>query len=201
MLLSRIPVCVVASCPHEYNAIADVLAGGQVGALTLASDSDHPIVALVCPSGILDNARGVPAVVLNATQNYTHVDAVKVLNVPVPLADVLTALELAAQDSGDSKRVRVYGGWCLTPAMLMLKTPDGRDVILTDIETRLMALLFDSDGVGLDKETLLKKVWGYRVGLETHTLETHIYRLRQKIETNPTNPRFLMTTETGYVLI
>jgi DNA-binding response OmpR family regulator len=53
----------------------------------------------------------------------------------------------------------------------------------------------------VSREVLLDEVWGYNAGVTTHTLETHIYRLRQKIEPEPTNAQLLVTEPGGYRLV
>lgn len=191
MLPSRVPVRIVADNPHEYQAIADVLRGGQAGALVPAEDGTAGLVALVCPSGARADAQDLPAVFLGDGG----------LPVPAALGDVFRALEdAAARHAAAGGKERMRGGWRLNPGPGVLDAPDGRCVTLTETETRLLAVLFDASDGGADRDTLLDRVWGYRPGLDTHTLETHVYRLRQKIEADPAAPAFLLTTETGYRL-
>lgn len=71
---------------------------------------------------------------------------------------------------------------------------------LTDRERDLMAELIIAGADGCPRDHLLGKIWGYRADLDTHALETQIYRLRQKIEKIPDNPQRLMTVDNGYRL-
>ncbi len=74
----------------------------------------------------------------------------------------------------------------------------GTRIRLTDKERDLLLLLAKAKGKTVSRLDILHKIWGYSAALETHTLETHIYRLRQKIEENPANPDILLTDENGY---
>jgi DNA-binding response OmpR family regulator len=76
----------------------------------------------------------------------------------------------------------------------------GRHGRLTDKESAVLHFLCRAKNRLVDRETLLAEVWGYRDGVDTHTLETHIYRLRRKIEEDPGNPRLLVTEGNGYRL-
>lgn len=199
MMLSRIPVLVVANNPAEYQAFAEILKGRSAGALVLAEVNDEARVALICPSGDRAGVTGIPMLVLGGHTDPTSVRE-EILPIPASLSGIMTRLEvLALQDRGTIEPI-AYRGWVLHPARSHIVDPVGRNISLTDTETRLLAILFDAKGQELDKDTLLQRVWGYRQGLDTHTLETHIYRLRQKMETNPTSPNFLMTTDNGYRL-
>lgn len=72
---------------------------------------------------------------------------------------------------------------------------------LTRKEVRLLAYLFFSDGRTVDRKTLMRRVFGYHPDTKSHTLETHVYRIRQKLEPIPGQPRFLLFTDGGYRLV
>ena len=74
-----------------------------------------------------------------------------------------------------------------------------KKIRLTEKETAILKYLYRaSDAVSRD--TLLGEVWGYNAGVTTHTLETHVYRLRQKIERDPSKAEILVTDQGGYRL-
>ena len=76
-----------------------------------------------------------------------------------------------------------------------------RKVRLTEKETAILRFLYRAGQLPVSRETLLQEVWGYNSGVTTHTLETHIYRLRQKIERDAANPEILVTEAGGYKLV
>jgi DNA-binding response OmpR family regulator len=85
--------------------------------------------------------------------------------------------------------------------MKLLVDPKGRKLRLTEKETNILKFLYRAGPVVVGRDTLLHEVWGYNAGVTTHTLETHIYRLRQKIEPEPSNARLLVTEAGGYKLL
>jgi DNA-binding response OmpR family regulator len=91
------------------------------------------------------------------------------------------------------------GPYTFRPAKKMLVSESGDKIRLTEKETDIIKYLYRA-GRGVGRETLLNEVWGYNTGITTHTLETHIYRLRQKIEPDPANATLLITEEGGYRL-
>lgn len=76
---------------------------------------------------------------------------------------------------------------------------DGETTLLTEKEVGVLLYLWQKK-LPVTREDLLRDIWQYAANADTHTIETHIYRLRQKIETDPTAPEFLITTKDGYQL-
>ncbi len=117
---------------------------------------------------------------------------------PVLLARIRAQLRTHEQ-SEDA--VFQLGQYTFRPSMKMLITEDDKKVRLTEKETNILKFLYRSNDGVVPRDVLLHEVWGYNAGVTTHTLETHIYRLRQKIETDPSNARLLVTESGGYRLI
>ena len=92
------------------------------------------------------------------------------------------------------------GPYEFRPSMKLLVREDDRKVRLTEKETNILKYLYRAGGKSVARDELLKEVWGYNAAVTTHTLETHIYRLRQKIEPDPANARLLLTEAGGYRL-
>ena len=84
---------------------------------------------------------------------------------------------------------------------ILLDEAEQRKIRLTEKETSILKYLYRSGDRAVDRSTLLGEVWGYNAGVTTHTLETHVYRLRQKIENDPSNAVILVTEPGGYRLI
>ena len=116
---------------------------------------------------------------------------------------VLLARIRAALRQHDQSEDVVFtiGPYSFQPAAKMLESTDGNKVRLTDKETNILKYLYRQGPKTITREVLLKEVWGYNNRVTTHTLETHIYRLRQKIERDPSNARLLVTEEGGYRLV
>lgn len=117
---------------------------------------------------------------------------------PVLLARIRAQLRQHEQSEDAVFRV---GPYTFKPAMKMLIAEDERKIRLTEKETNILKFLYRSPEGVVARDVLLHEVWGYNAGVTTHTLETHIYRLRQKIEPDPSNARILVTESGGYRLV
>ncbi|MCF6444785.1 response regulator transcription factor [Nereida sp. MMG025] len=116
---------------------------------------------------------------------------------PVLLARIRAQLRTHEQ-SEDA--VFTLGPYTFKPAQKMLITEDERKIRLTEKETNILKFLHRAPEGVVARDVLLHEVWGYNAGVTTHTLETHIYRLRQKIEPDTSNARLLVTESGGYRL-
>lgn len=93
------------------------------------------------------------------------------------------------------------GPYIFKPSQKVLVDDKGGKIRLTEKETAIIRYLYRADRRVVTRDVLLEEVWGYNSGVTTHTLETHVYRLRQKIEPEPSNARLIVTESGGYKLM
>ncbi len=97
--------------------------------------------------------------------------------------------------------VFAIGPYTFQPAQKLLVDVDEQKIRLTAMETTILKYLYRAGDKVVSRDTLLGEVWGYNARVTTHTLETHIYRLRQKIEADPSNATILVKGLGGYRLV
>ncbi|MGH7070612.1 MAG: response regulator transcription factor [Acetobacteraceae bacterium] len=121
---------------------------------------------------------------------------------PFRLAELLARLRAQLRIFENSEdAVFLIGPYVFRPAAKMLQEPvRNRRIRLTEKETSILKFLYRSGSRPVARQVLLNEVWGYNASVTTHTLETHIYRLRQKIEPDPAHSRLLITEGGGYRL-
>ncbi len=105
------------------------------------------------------------------------------------------------QHEASEDAVFTIGPFTFRPSSKLLLNAKGNKVRLTEKETAILRFLYRAGQKPVSRETLLQEVWGYNSGVTTHTLETHIYRLRQKVERDATTPTILVTETGGYKLV
>ncbi|MHA1158225.1 MAG: response regulator transcription factor [Alphaproteobacteria bacterium] len=97
--------------------------------------------------------------------------------------------------------VFTIGRYTFRPSAKILVDDRGQKVRLTEKETAILKYLYRAGEKVITRDVLLHEVWGYNSGVTTHTLETHIYRLRQKVERDPSKAELLVTESGGYKLV
>ena len=151
---------------------------------------EMPILMLTGSDAEADVVRGLSA----GANDYV----LKPFRLPVLMARLRSHLR-SFEDS--MHRTISIGPYTFRPAEKTLRDPARRRRIrLTDKETRILRLLCRTPGEGVARQVLLSEVWGYSKAISTHTLETHIYRLRQKMESDPTQPQMIQSGSGCYAL-
>src|SRR6202521_5736940 len=122
---------------------------------------------------------------------------------PFRLHELLPRLRAHLRQSEHSdEAVLTIGPYSFQPgAKLMIDASGRKKVRLTEKETAILKYLYRAGDRVIGRDTLLGEVWGYNAGVTTHTLETHVYRLRQKIERDPAHAEILVTEPGGYRLM
>lgn len=122
---------------------------------------------------------------------------------PFKISALLACLRAHIREHEQSEHaVFQIGHYIFRPAVkIMVDKKTEKKVRLTDKETAIIKFLYFAGDRVVSRDVLLGEVWGYNAGVTTHTLETHIYRLRQKIERKPSNAELLVTEPNGYRLV
>jgi hypothetical protein len=148
---------------------------------------------------IIETPEGAELIISRTHHKSDHHFIIPLENTPIRIGSIIDQAESLLLRSASGRHV-TYKCYVLDWDQFELKIGD-RETELTDREREIMFELINAKDSGCNRDYLLNSVWGYRPDLETHTLETHIYRLRQKIEDDPANPKRLITMDNGYKLV
>jgi DNA-binding response OmpR family regulator len=151
---------------------------------------------------------GMPIMMLTGANE--EVDVVRGLDsgaddyIPKPFkwSELLARLRVQRRlfDSSE-EAVFTIGPYLFWPAKKLLEdNARNRRVRLTNMESAVLRYLYQQGPTVVAHQVLAQEVWGYNSRVTTHTLETHMYRLRQKMEVNPGTPVMLLTERGGYKL-
>ena len=143
----------------------------------------------------------VPVIYLS--QNDNEVNDTNFTNLPKPIyfPQLLKAIKKEMRDFVINKNREIeIGPYSFNYLMKRLVTKTGSEIRLTEMETKILNFLYKSNGKLIKRDTLLTEVWGYKSEVMTHTLETHIYRLRKKISLNCISQTLLVSESGGYRL-
>ena len=143
----------------------------------------------------------VPVIYLSQDDN--EVNDTNFTNLPKPIyfPQLLKAIKKEMRDFVINKNREIeIGPYSFNYLMKRLVTKTGSEIRLTEMETKILNFLYKSNGKLIKRNTLLTEVWGYKSEVMTHTLETHIYRLRKKISLNCVSQTLLVSESGGYRL-
>lgn len=150
-----------------------------------------PIIMLTGADSEADTILGLDA----GANDYVA----KPFKVGVLLARIRSQLR---QHEASEDAVFTIGPYTFRPsAKVLVNNASRKKIRLTEKETAILRYLYRAGSKPVSREVLLDEVWGYNAGITTHTLETHVYRLRQKIEVNPAAAQILITEPGGYRLV
>jgi len=200
---------------HEFDAVAaengcEGVQAVKVGQIDLVvmdvglPDIDgREVVRILRKNGftapiIMLTAHGADSDIVLGLESGANDYVTKPFRFAVLLARVRAQLRL---HEASENVIFTIGPYTFRPSTKYLLNPKGGKIRLTEKETSILRYLYRANQKPVPRETLLQEVWGYNSGVTTHTLETHIYRLRQKIEQNAATPVILVTESRGYRLV
>jgi DNA-binding response OmpR family regulator len=184
-----------AKAEHFDIVLLDVglpdMDGREVCRLMRRAGLKSPIVMLTGANTDSDTILGLDA----GANDYIT----KPFRIGVLLARVRAQLR---QHEQSDDAVFAIGPYSFKPsAKLMIDGARNKKIRLTEKETAILKYLYRIGDRVVGRDVLLNEVWGYNAGVTTHTLETHVYRLRQKIERDPAAATILVTEPGGYRLV
>lgn len=155
-----------------------------------AAGFKNPIIMLTAQDAETDQVQGLDS---GANDYVTK---------PFRFAVLLARMRahLRQHEASDDASFKI-GPYTFQPGSKQLVTDTGTKLRLTEKETAILRFLYRAGQSVVSRDVLLKDVWGYNAAVTTHTLETHIYRLRQKIEADPAHALLLVTEGGGYKLV
>ena len=171
------------------NSQSSTLQGDNLTKSLRLAGYKKPVIMLINPNNNL-----------NIPDNQNH-KADEYIIKPFRYTILLKSIETQFHKLKTSENTQYsIGNYVFKPNSKILVSNGSRSIRLTEKENNILKFLYKNLGNVINRETLLHEVWGYNSKVTTHTLETHIYRLRQKIEDEPSNACFLITEPGGYKL-
>jgi DNA-binding response OmpR family regulator len=186
----------------------------------IISDEGRPIDAVILDIGMPDGdgchfcsrvrrqGRQLPIIIL--TGSDSEADVIRGLEAgandyvvkPFRMNELLARVRAQLRLFESSEDAFFFvGSYKFSPSKRVLQdAAENRRIRLTATEAAILKFLHRADNRAVDRQVLLHEVWGYNSAVSTHTLETHIYRLRQKMERHPKHPTLLVTENGGYRL-
>ena len=164
---------------------------------TLPDGDGHAVCARLRANGL-----SMPVILMNGSNRVATAEDTITIAKPFRLSELMTRLKdrVARHQLRTARAAIRIGPYELKVDEKSLQSENGGRIRLTEKETAILTFLHGKAARPVPRAELLKEVWGYNPAVTTHTLETHIYRLRRKIEADPANAALLLTEAGGYRL-
>jgi DNA-binding response OmpR family regulator len=191
---------VAAIAVEEAEAVHEALArieSGSPDVLLIADDIEAPGAATLLKMARAAGFNG-PAILLARREAATHEGFDGSMRRPLRFAGLMAMIRAKIAPTAAAGATLGDHLFCETTQTLM--GPDGVRRLLTEKETAILARLARARGGVVARDVLLREIWGYSPAVDTHTLETHIHRLRRKIEDASGRPKLLLSAPSGYRL-
>ena len=159
--------------------------------------------------GMLKTVLNVPLMAFTEKGCYSkpiiiqHFLLNKTIAKPFKMSRLTDEIDVLLAERGDKLMapIRIGKYFFLEDESLLVGADESKKIRLTEKETAILKKLSAANGESVSRKILLEEVWGYKTGINSHTLETHIYRLRKKIEELGSGSSFLKTSRDGYKLL
>lgn len=171
---------------------------GHVPHIKPAEGTDYLCSVVADP--VIPNTVSSPVLFLGEPVGEEGGQTILSLSVPLRAAAFIEKIAQLAQEAARPLQRVEFAGGTLDTHENLWAGKEGTTIRLTEKETAILVYLYRAGGAPVGRDDLLSAVWSYADNVQTHTLETHIYRLRQKIETDPSSPKILLTVEDGYAV-
>lgn len=169
---------------------------GFSGVVIIDIEKEIDSILAICRDNNFDiniitlTSKNISHDLFNQSVPYTRLEK------PISIIELFNEIERLIEKLSQESNFYIIGDYQFNFKQAFLRK--GKDIfLLTEKEAGLIMVLYENYQTPLTKKDILKKVWGYNITMDTHTLETHIYRLRQKIKNDS---KFLQTKTNGYVL-
>ncbi len=176
----------------------------QTALLTGEYNPAHPQIGIICDlePETLKRAKELNCPFISIAGDSSEINIVENLTPSIRLGSLIDCIQyhlriIGSKTTKNSIKIGDMILDCRESTLIKKGTPP---LFLTEKEVMILSTLAQQNGRAITRQDLLDKVWGYASTVETHTLETHIYRLRQKIEEDPSTPSIIVTDENGYRL-
>jgi DNA-binding response OmpR family regulator len=193
---ARVAAIAVEEAETAQEALARI-ENGSPDVLLIADDIEAPGAATLLKMARAAGFNG-PAILLARREAATPEGFDGAMRRPLRFAGLMAMIRAKIAPTAAAGATLGDHLFCETTQTLM--GPDGVRRLLTEKETAILARLARARGGVVARDVLLREIWGYSPAVDTHTLETHIHRLRRKIEDASGRPKLLLSAPSGYRL-